>query len=106
MAEKTYLHDANVNSIEILVEARIVRLHVTRYVSAASRERVDSVIEFPSVRSFSAVVDFVLMSSNAWAGNIEDWEPSLGLGVSHVYLVKGTLSNYYEQPIVSLSAPA
>lgn len=105
MVEKLYLHDANVNSMDVLVDAKIIRICVTRYSSASSHEQVESVIEFAGVQSFSAVVDFELMSSNAWAGNIEDWEPSLGLGMSHIYFVKGIVSIYSDEPVVTSGTP-
>lgn len=101
MNENVYLHDATVEAIEVDVPGRLARIRVSRYPSQDSRERVQSVIEFRNVQSFSGILDFMALTSNAWAGNIEDWQPSSGSGLSYIYLVRGVLSIQADEPVVS-----
>ena len=100
MSEKAYLHDANVTSIEIDVVGKVLRIHVSRHLSPSTRERVASIIEFGNVQSFSGVLDFMALASNAWAGNVEDWEPSDGFGLNYVYFARGVVSIYSDEPVI------
>jgi hypothetical protein len=99
--EEIYLHDANVEAVEIDVIGKVRRVRVSRHVSPASRDRIPTTIEFRSVQSFSGILNFEALSSNAWAGNISDWEPSSGFGVSYLYFIRAVASVHAVEPIIS-----
>lgn len=101
MTEKAYLHDANVTSVEIDVVGKVLRIHVSRHLSPATRERVASTIEFGNVQSFSGILDVMAVASSAWAGNVEDWMPSTGFGLNYFYFSHGMFSILSDEPVVS-----
>jgi hypothetical protein len=101
VSEEIYLHDANVEALEIDVIGKVLRIRVSRHISPASRDRIPTTIEFRNVQSFSGILNFESLASNAWAGNISDWEPSSEFGVSYVYFVRGVASVHADQPIIS-----
>lgn len=100
MPGKVNLHDAKLESVDIDVAHRKLRIHINRYVSDDSSKRVQSAVEFGNVLSFSGVVDLIELASNAWAGNVEDWEPSTGFGLSQVYFARGVFSIYSDEPVI------
>lgn len=101
MTEDAYLHDANVDSVDIDAVNRILRIRLRRYESPKSKERIQSTIEFGNVQSFSGILDLMALSSHAWAGNVQDWAPSTGFGLSYIYFVGGVFSIYSDEPVVS-----
>lgn len=100
MTEKAYLHDADIESVEIDIIKRILRIRVNRYVDASQRDRVQSVVEFRNVKSYPEIADLMALASNAWSGKIEDWDPSSGVGVSHLHFARGKLSIHSDEPVV------
>lgn len=105
MPDKVNLHDAKLESIQIDAAERLLRVCINRYVSHDSSASVQSTVEFKNVQSFSGVLDLLTLASNAWAGNVEDWEPSTGFGLSHLYFVRGVLSIYADEPVILDSVP-
>lgn len=100
MPEKINLHDAILESVGIDVINRILRVCINRYVSDDSPARVQSTVEFRNVQSFSGVLDLMALASHAWAGNVEDWDPSTGFGLSYLYFARGAFSIYSDEPVV------
>ena len=101
MSDIPYLHDASFESVVMDIKQNVVRIHVTRYISPDSADRFASVIEFRNVESFSGLINFKELASNAWAGNIEDWEPASEVGFSYIYLVRGTICIFSDPPVVT-----
>ncbi|WP_063570413.1 MULTISPECIES: hypothetical protein [Luteibacter] len=100
MPEKVNLHDANVESVEIDAINRIFRIRIDRYVSDDSRERVQSTVEFKNVQSFSGTLNLMELVSHARFGNVADWEPSMGFGLSYLYFAGGVFSVHSDEPVI------
>jgi hypothetical protein len=101
VTEKAHLHDANVLAIDIDVAGKALRIHVVRYESLQSKERFPSTIEFKNVHSFSGMANLVRLATHAPFGNVADWEPSKGAGLSFVYFAGGVFSVHSDEPIVT-----
>ena len=101
MTEKAHLHDANVLSIDIDMVGGTLRIHVVRYESLQSKERFPSTIEFKNIQSFSGMANLVRIATHAQFGNVADWEPSKGTGLSFVYFAGGVFSVHSDEPIIT-----
>lgn len=101
MTEKAHLHDANVLAIDIDVVGKALRIHVVRYESLQSKERFPSTIEFKNVQSFSGMANLMDLATHAKFGNVQDWEPSKGTGISFVYFTGGMFSIQSDEPVIT-----
>lgn len=100
MTNKAFLDDANIEAVDIDAVNRMLRVRLRRYESPDSRQRIPSTVEFRNIQSFSGVLDLMALASHAWAGNVEDWDPSTGFGLSYLYFARGAFSIYSDEPVV------
>ena len=100
MTDRAYLHDANVESVEIDAINRALRVRISRYESPDSKQRIPATIEFTNVQSFSGTLNFMELVSHARFGNVADWEPSTGFGLSYLYFARGVFSIQSDEPVL------
>lgn len=98
--EKPFLHDAQLDRVDIDPLERTLRLHVRRYITMNDRERVMSVIAFGNVESISGGINLADLAQHRPFGNVQDWEPATAPGVSYIHFVGGTLVVVGDAPTV------
>jgi hypothetical protein len=67
-------------------------LELEAYMGEGDRVRRPLEVTFVDVDDLACVADFSMMATNARAGNINYWAPSLTGGTSYVYLNEGCIS--------------
>ena len=100
VTDRAYLHDANVESVEIDAVNRVLRVRMNRYESPDSRQRIPATIEFKNDQSFSGTLNLMELVSHARFGNVADWEPSMGFGLSYLYFARGVFSVHSDEPVI------
>jgi hypothetical protein len=95
------LHDALLHSIYLrCAEVSTVILSVSYLASEDSRTRTRATITLSNVASMGSTIDLQRQATHAAFGNISDWKPSEGRGMSFIHLAGGTVSIYGDEPVL------
>jgi hypothetical protein len=65
-----------------------------------SRKLTPATIRFTNVTSLASTIDFVRQTIHYTFGNISDWEPSEGRGMTFIHLCGGTIAVVGDAPVL------
>lgn len=86
------LHDAVIKNVAMDFSRREIVIGIDYYQAPDASVRRPGYIVFLGVNAVSQNIDFLRLSSQEWAGNITYWVPSVGRGVTYIYLSDGFVS--------------
>jgi hypothetical protein len=86
------LHDAVMFGQTLDPIERTAEVRIAYYPTKDSKERVGGVLRFAGVSHFHQLADLVELEDNASAGNVGYWVPSVGPGITYIYLVRGLIA--------------
>ena len=94
------LHDALLLGIDVNFQQESISLRIDFYKSSSDGVRYPLEIRFEGVRSVAGICDFESLRRNAFAGNVNYWNPGK---VTHIYLTDGCISIVANNVICEIS---
>lgn len=90
--EELELHDALLKSTIIDYTSKIIEVQLELYLNTKDSKRRPFSIIFEGVESISQIANLERLSQNAFAGNVNYWQPEQNGGTTYIYLTDGCIA--------------
>ncbi|QWT20481.1 hypothetical protein KPL74_00370 [Bacillus sp. NP157] len=100
------LHDALFHSYELECgTSSTATFRVSYYPDEQSSTRIDATIRIANASSIATNIDLERLAIHKVFGDVSDWSPSQGRGLTYIHLAGGTISVFGDEPVLSVATP-